>query len=118
VTGGTDKTAKFWDFELIAAGPEQESRTKVLSLVHRRTLQLDEGVTCLAASGDGRLLAVGLLDSTVKVASEQYSKVAFGFVAVLQIRIMFLGLLDPDPDPLYRGMDPVPDPDLSINKEK
>ncbi len=74
VTGGTDKTAKFWDFELIAAGPETESRTKVLSLVHRRTLQLDEGVTCLAASGDGRLLAVGLLDSTVKVASEEKSR--------------------------------------------
>ncbi len=34
--------------------------------------------------------------------------------AVLQIQIriprihMFLGLLDPDPDPLVRGMDPVP----------
>ncbi len=28
----------------------------------------------------------------------------------------FLGLLDPDPDPLVRGMDP--DPDSSITKEK
>jgi hypothetical protein len=25
---------------------------------------------------------------------------------------MFLGLLDPDPDPLVRGMDPYPDPAL------
>jgi hypothetical protein len=25
---------------------------------------------------------------------------------------MFLGLLDPDPDPLVRGMDPDPAPDL------
>ena len=41
-------------------------------------------------------------------------------VAVLRIRIpvrihrihMFLGLLDPDPDPLVRGMDPDPDPAL------
>ncbi len=38
--------------------------------------------------------------------------------AVLRIRIrihwihMFLGLLDPDPDPLDRGMDPAPDPYL------
>jgi hypothetical protein len=24
---------------------------------------------------------------------------------------MFLGLLDPDPDPLVRGMDPAPNPD-------
>ena len=65
MTGSTDKTAKFWDFELIA-GPEGN---KILSLVHRRTLQLDEGVTCLALSQDGRLLAVGLLDSTVKVGT-------------------------------------------------
>jgi hypothetical protein len=25
---------------------------------------------------------------------------------------MFLGLLDPDPDPLVRGMDPDPDPSI------
>jgi hypothetical protein len=33
---------------------------------------------------------------------------------------MFLGLLDPDPDPLVRGMDPAPAPDLdpSITKQK
>jgi hypothetical protein len=36
-------------------------------------------------------------------------------VTVLRIR-MFLGLLDPDPDPSFRGMDPDPDP--SITKQK
>jgi hypothetical protein len=25
---------------------------------------------------------------------------------------MFLGLLDPDPDPLVRGLDPAPDPKI------
>jgi hypothetical protein len=34
---------------------------------------------------------------------------------VLRIRLRrirkFLGLLDPDPDPIVRGMDPDPDPD-------
>ncbi len=30
---------------------------------------------------------------------------------------MFLGLQDPDPDPLVRGMDPDPDPDLSSCKK-
>jgi hypothetical protein len=38
---------------------------------------------------------------------------------VLRIRMrihVFLGLLDPDPDPLVRGMDPDPDP--SIIKQK
>ncbi len=38
------------------------------------------------------------------------------FQAVFRIRHMFLGLPDPDPDPLVRGMDPDPalDPDPSI----
>jgi hypothetical protein len=40
------------------------------------------------------------------------------FRAVLRIRIrihrihIFLGLLDPDPDPLVRGMDPDPNPSV------
>jgi hypothetical protein len=36
--------------------------------------------------------------------------------AVLRIR-MFLGVLDPEPDPLVRGTDPAPTPDPSINKQ-
>ena len=46
------------------------------------------------------------------------------FLAVLRIRIhrihVFLGLLDPDPDPdlLVRGMDPDPDPDLDPSNIK
>jgi hypothetical protein len=37
------------------------------------------------------------------------------FKGVLRIRIhMFLGLLDPDPDPLVRGMDPDPDPSITM----
>ncbi len=39
---------------------------------------------------------------------------------VMWIRIhrihMFLGLLDPDPDPLVRGMDPDPDPSITRQK--
>jgi hypothetical protein len=31
---------------------------------------------------------------------------------------MFLGLLDPDPDPLVRGMDPDPDPFIMQNIKK
>ncbi len=38
---------------------------------------------------------------------------AVQLAAVLRIRIhMFLGLLDPDPDPLVRGIDPDPDPSI------
>jgi hypothetical protein len=42
------------------------------------------------------------------------------FIPVLRIRIkirqipMFLGLMDPDPDPLVRRMDPDPDPHQTI----
>jgi hypothetical protein len=43
----------------------------------------------------------------------------FMLETVLRIRIaMFLGLLDPDPDPLVRGTDPAPDPEPSIIKQK
>ncbi len=44
--------------------------------------------------------------------------------AVFRIRLrihrihMFLGLLDPDPDPSVRGMDPAPDPDPSVIMQK
>ena len=64
LTGGSDKTVKFWDFELVA---QEEQGVKVLSAVHRRTLGVEEGVTCLAVSPDSRLFAVALLDSTVRV---------------------------------------------------
>jgi hypothetical protein len=43
-------------------------------------------------------------------------------LTVLRIRIwihrirMFLGLLDPDPDLLVRGMDPAPDPSIIMQK--
>ncbi len=47
-----------------------------------------------------------------------------GGKSVLWIRIrnriqrihLFLGLLDPDPDPLVRGMDPDPDPSIIMQK--
>ena len=64
VSGSGDKTAKFWDFELVSSEAHQQ---KILSILHKRTLELDEGVTCVSMSQDSRLIAVGLLDSTVKV---------------------------------------------------
>ena len=63
ISGSSDKTVKFWDYELISG----KEGNKILSLVHKRTLQVDEGVTCVSLSKDGRFIAVGLLDSTVKV---------------------------------------------------
>uniref|UniRef100_A0A4W5PS78 WD repeat-containing protein 3 n=1 Tax=Hucho hucho TaxID=62062 RepID=A0A4W5PS78_9TELE len=64
VTGGTDKTVKFWEFELIK---DKDAAQKRLTVKHMRTLQLDEDVLCVKYSPDQRLMAVSLLDCTVKV---------------------------------------------------
>ncbi|XP_038059666.1 WD repeat-containing protein 3-like [Patiria miniata] len=65
VTGSADKTLKFWDFELIKDEDAQSS--KRLTVVHRRTLQMPDDVLCVKFTPDQKLIAVALLDSTVKV---------------------------------------------------
>ncbi|XP_056289590.1 WD repeat-containing protein 3 [Pseudoliparis swirei] len=64
VTGSADKTVKFWDFELIK---DETTGQKRLMVKHMRTLQLEEDILCVKFSPDHRLLAVSLLDCTVKV---------------------------------------------------
>nr|XP_058899588.1 WD repeat-containing protein 3 isoform X2 [Kogia breviceps] len=64
VTGGTDKSVKFWDFELVK---DENSTQKRLSVKQTRTLQLDEEVLCVSYSPNQKLLAVSLLDCTVKI---------------------------------------------------
>lgn len=62
VSGSDDKQVKFWNYELVADG-----KRKLLTLECERELALDEGVTCVRLSANMKLLAVALLDSTVKV---------------------------------------------------
>uniref|UniRef100_A0A8C0F0D7 WD repeat-containing protein 3 n=1 Tax=Bubo bubo TaxID=30461 RepID=A0A8C0F0D7_BUBBB len=64
VTGGADKCVKFWEFELVK---DESSIQKRLSVKHVRVLQLDEDVLCVRYSPNQKLLAVSLLDCTVKV---------------------------------------------------
>ncbi|XP_004714929.1 WD repeat-containing protein 3 [Echinops telfairi] len=64
VTGSADKSVKFWDFELVK---DKNSTQKRLSVKQTRTLQLDEDVLCVSYSPNQQLLAVSLLDCTVKV---------------------------------------------------
>ncbi|CAK1547083.1 unnamed protein product [Leptosia nina] len=65
-SGGGDKTVKLWQFELID-DPTGESKAKVLSLLHTRTLELEETVTAVTISPNNKFIAVALLDSTVKI---------------------------------------------------
>ena len=69
VTGSADQSVKFFDFEVRqeAAADSAEAPTKTLALVHTRTLKMTDDVLSVRISPDGRLLAVALLVSTVKV---------------------------------------------------
>lgn len=77
MTGSADKDIKFFDFEVreIAADPEvvvvegekKKEGLRVLTMVHSKTLKMTDDVLAIKYSPDGRLLAVSLLDSTVKV---------------------------------------------------
>ncbi|GAA5891359.1 hypothetical protein JCM8208_002599 [Rhodotorula glutinis] len=69
VTGSADKDIKFWDFEVreVPAEVEGGAVTRVLTLAHVKTLKMTDDVLAVKYSPDGRLLAVSLLDSTVKV---------------------------------------------------
>lgn len=68
VTGSADKTAKFWKFEVVQEEILGTKRTTPkLKLVHTRTLKVNDDILSLKFSPDARLLAVSLLDNTVKV---------------------------------------------------
>lgn len=71
-----DKDVKFWDFEARNSTEESEmenidqsaaNKVTTLGLTHTRTLKMTDDVLCARYSPDGRLLALSLLDSTVKV---------------------------------------------------
>ncbi|KAF9170002.1 hypothetical protein BGX21_009742, partial [Mortierella sp. AD011] len=66
VTGSADKDVKFWDFDMIEEQIGQTTK-KRLSLVHMRTLKMSDDVLCVRYSPDQKMVAVSLLDATVKV---------------------------------------------------
>lgn len=76
VSGSADKDVKFWDLRerevgattiMTRLGEERTIKTKQLSLAHVKTLKMTDDVLAVKYSPDGRLLAVSLLDSTVKI---------------------------------------------------
>ncbi|PBP21521.1 WD domain-containing protein [Diplocarpon rosae] len=68
VSGGADKTAKFWNFDVVQEEiPGTKRTTPRLKLAHTRTLKVSDDILSVRFSPDGRLLAIALLDNTVKV---------------------------------------------------
>lgn len=68
VTGSADKTAKFWNFQVVQEEvPGTTRTTPKLKLVQTRILKVSDDVLCLKFSPDAKYLAVALLDHTVKV---------------------------------------------------
>lgn len=68
VTGSADKTAKFWDFKIVQEPVLGTTRTTPkLKLIQARILKVSDDILSLRFSPDARLLAVALLDNTVKV---------------------------------------------------
>eukprot|EP00731_Ephydatia_muelleri_P031880 Em0023g387a len=65
VTGSADHEVKFWEFELVS--DEGGQSKKRLSVAHTKTMKMSDDVLGVKYSPDQRLLAVALLDSTVKV---------------------------------------------------
>ncbi|RKP12799.1 WD40-repeat-containing domain protein [Piptocephalis cylindrospora] len=68
ITGSADKDVKFWDFDLTTTTSEGgSSKARRLTLVHMRTLRMSDDVLCVRYSPNQQLVAVSLLDATVKV---------------------------------------------------
>lgn len=66
VTGSADKEVKFFEFE-ISSHEVEGQKLRHITLVHMRTLKVSDDVLCVRFTADQRLIAVSLLDSTVKV---------------------------------------------------
>lgn len=68
VTGSADKSIKFWQFKVIQEEVLGTGRkAPKLTLLHMRTLKVADDVLSVRFSPDGKLLAVGSLDNTVKI---------------------------------------------------
>jgi U3 small nucleolar RNA-associated protein 12 len=67
-SGSADKSAKFWNFQVVQEEiPGTKRTTPRLKLIHSRTLKVSDDILSVRFSPDARLLAVALLDNTVKV---------------------------------------------------
>ena len=67
-TGSADKSAKFFKFEVVQEEiPGTKRSSPRFKLAHTRTLKVTDDILSLRFSPDSRLLALSLLDNTVKL---------------------------------------------------
>ncbi|CAG8844300.1 22217_t:CDS:2, partial [Racocetra persica] len=68
VTGSADSNVKFWDFDMSQEEDTNENQTgsRRLTLIHTRTLKMNDDILCVRYSPNQKLVAVALLDATVK----------------------------------------------------
>ncbi|CAG8534966.1 1195_t:CDS:10 [Dentiscutata erythropus] len=70
VTGSADSNVKFWEFDMSQDGDttnEHRTGPRHLTLIHKRTLKMTDDILCVRYSPNQKLVAVALLDATVKV---------------------------------------------------
>lgn len=65
VSGSADKEVKFWEFERSVSSDDKAKKSMTIN--HTRTLKMSDEVLFVRYSPNGKLLAVALLDSTVKI---------------------------------------------------
>lgn len=68
VTGGNDKTVRFWNFKVVRDEvPGTLATVQLLALAHTQTLEVLDEVLCVKVSPDLRFLAISLLNNNVQV---------------------------------------------------
>jgi U3 small nucleolar RNA-associated protein 12 len=68
VTGGNDKSVKFWNFKIeLEILPGSSTKISSLKFKHSRTLELNDDILCVKISSDCKYLAISLLNNNVNV---------------------------------------------------
>lgn len=68
VTGGNDKSVKFWNFKIeLEILPGSSTKISNLKFKHSRTLELNDDILCVKISSDCKYLAISLLNNNVNV---------------------------------------------------
>ncbi|QDZ24949.1 WD40 repeat domain-containing protein [Chloropicon primus] len=62
-----DGQIKFWEYGMLTTDADTENASKALTLEHKRSLKMPEDVLCIAIDNEGKYIAVGLIDASIKM---------------------------------------------------